>query len=317
MTRHTIRLLAGAAAVAIGTGIFGASTIRAAAAVAGSSSPPTAADTRPATPASRPADGRVAALIDQLGSDDPAAREAATRQLEALGPDALADLRGEADAGNPEVRARVRHLIRRAERRLPPAAPPHDRRFSTQRVRVSTVGDRRTVDVDDNGYKIAIRQSPDGITMDVTGLEDGREATETYKAADADQLKLNSPEAFALYEKYRDGTVGVRPGGAAGLGGGIRFGRGLGGGAGANGGAAGNGAGAIGAGANGPAVDATRRRLNALVRQQLQDQIDDPALPEAARQQLREMLGRLAEQDRPAEADRPAGGGPASRPTHP
>ena len=38
--------------------------------------------------------------------------------------------------------------------------------------------------------------------MTVTGVEEGKEVTETYEAKDADELKRDNPEAFDLYERW-------------------------------------------------------------------------------------------------------------------
>jgi hypothetical protein len=160
-------------------------------------------------PSTRPIDPGVRALIDKLADDDAPTREAATKQLEKLGREALPALREQANSENPEVKARVRSLIRRAERRLPPAAPPRDGFASHRSTSISVSNGKKTVSVDDNGYRIRIRQDNDGISMDVTGVEDGKEVTETYRAKDADALKRDNPEAFALYDKYNSGGPGV------------------------------------------------------------------------------------------------------------
>jgi hypothetical protein len=154
-------------------------------------------------------DPAVPALIDQLGDADPAVREAASNKLMDLGKAALPALRQAAGSDNPEIQMRVHTLIRKAERRLPPAAPARDGNGHRNSVRVSMTDGQKTVDVDDNGYKIKIRQGTEGIVMDVTGVEDGKPVTETYKAKDADDLKKQNPEAFALYEKYNNGGPGV------------------------------------------------------------------------------------------------------------
>jgi hypothetical protein len=151
----------------------------------------------------------VSGLIEKLGDADPAVRETATRKLRDLGKAALPALRQARESDDPEVQSRVRSLIRKAERRLPPAAPARDGIAHRQNVRVSMVNGQRTVDVDDNGYKISIRQGVEGIVMEVTGVEDGKPVTETYKAKDADELKKENPEAFALYDKYNNGGPGV------------------------------------------------------------------------------------------------------------
>lgn len=150
------------------------------------------------------------ALIDELGSADPAIREAATSKLQEMGKTAIPALKRAAEADDPEVRARVRSLLRKAERRLPPAAPPVKGGGHRQSMRVTMINGQRTVDVDDNGYRIQIRQGPDGIVMDVTGVEEDKPVTETYRAKDADTLKQENPEAFALYDKYNGGRMSGR-----------------------------------------------------------------------------------------------------------
>jgi len=200
-------------------GLLGVGGIASATDVAPTPAVPPAADapvTDPpgATPAV-PADTAVDALIQQLGDPDPKVREDASRKLVDLGKAALPQLESAKDSDDPEIRSRVRGLIRKAQRRLPPAAPPRHGFGSRQSVQVSMVNGQRSVAVDDNGYRIQIRQGPEGIVMDVTGLEDGKEVTETYKAADAETLKKENPEAFALYDKYnnRGGGFSIEIGG--------------------------------------------------------------------------------------------------------
>jgi hypothetical protein len=60
----------------------------------------------------------VAGLIDQLGHQEFAEREKASRDLEALGPAALEPLRQAARSDDPEVRRRAGDLVRRLEARL-------------------------------------------------------------------------------------------------------------------------------------------------------------------------------------------------------
>jgi hypothetical protein len=177
------------------------------------------------TPNTQPAmDPAVRGLIVQLGSTSPAAREGAMTKLAAMGKEILPTLRPLADAPDPELRARIRALIRRAERRLPPAAPPSDQRFHRQSVRVSSINGRKTVDVNDNGYRIHIEEDHKGSTtasdikMSVTGVEEGKEITETYEAKDADELKRDNPEAFDLYERWNGtGPRTLRNGAAVGI----------------------------------------------------------------------------------------------------
>jgi hypothetical protein len=60
---------------------------------------------------------RIPALVSELGSDRPAAREAAARALEAAGPLALETLRKATAADDPEVRRRAASLARAIEKR--------------------------------------------------------------------------------------------------------------------------------------------------------------------------------------------------------
>lgn len=159
-------------------------------------------------PTTRPVDEKVLALIEKLGDGDPTVREEATKKLQEMGKAVLANLQEAAQSDDPEVRSRARGLIRKAERRLPPAAPARDARFGRSSVRMSSTNGERTVDADDNGYRVKIRQGPAGIKLDVTGVEDGKEVTESYSAKDADELKKENPEAFALYDKYNNGNAG-------------------------------------------------------------------------------------------------------------
>jgi hypothetical protein len=73
-----------------------------------------AASGSPAAPL--PAELSIQTLIAQLGSDDFAGREAATRALEKLGAAALPALRTAARSENPEVRSRASSLIGKIER---------------------------------------------------------------------------------------------------------------------------------------------------------------------------------------------------------
>jgi hypothetical protein len=57
-------------------------------------------------------------LVKQLGSDDYAEREAASKRLDAIGPGALTELRAAVRSENPEVARRAHELLRRIERRI-------------------------------------------------------------------------------------------------------------------------------------------------------------------------------------------------------
>ncbi len=68
--------------------------------------------------AKAPDAARLARLIAQLGSSQAAERDAATRELAALGLAAVASLRGAADSEDAEVRRRAQKLLRGIEQRL-------------------------------------------------------------------------------------------------------------------------------------------------------------------------------------------------------
>ena len=158
--------------------------------------------TRPA-PTSAPANPEIAALVIKLGDDDPATRDEAVQRLSRIGKPALPALREAARGDDPEASARAEKLLKHIERHLPPPGPAHNGGVSSQSVSASMAQGIKTVDVDDNGRKIHVVTQPDGsLEMTVTGIEDGQEATETYKARDAGELKRDNPEAFALYDRW-------------------------------------------------------------------------------------------------------------------
>ena len=146
-----------------------------------------------------------------------------------MGGAALPALREAACGEDPEARACATNLVRRIEGHVPPPGPYPQRKFNERYKAVTTsiVQGTKTVDVHDNGQNIHIIAHADGaIEMSVTGLEDGKEAIETYKAKDAAGLKRDDPEVFKLYEnwtRFGPGTE-VFEGGL--LGGNIRLGPG-------------------------------------------------------------------------------------------
>src|SRR5688500_14168993 len=98
-------------------------TVAFAAAGANAISPEPAPDAQGAAPAAPPpaVDPAVKALIFQLGDPDEAVRDAATAKLRAMGKAVEPALRSMAEnEEDPEVRGRVRELLRQLERRPPP-----------------------------------------------------------------------------------------------------------------------------------------------------------------------------------------------------
>ncbi len=159
------------------------------------------ADAQPVTrPTTQPADPEVALLIEQLGDIDPAVRESASERLKQIGKPALPQIRQAVESGDPEIRSSAAALVRRIERRpIPQPSAPGPNRSMSRSIRVS--GGTTTINSSENGRKITTVISPDRIEMTVTGLVDGKEATETYTAGSPDELKQEDPELFRLYEE--------------------------------------------------------------------------------------------------------------------
>ena len=152
-----------------------------------------------ALPTTGPADD-VDALIAKLGEADFHVRRDASARLREVGPTALPALRQAAESDDPEVRLRASQIIRSLEQHHVPGRPRNHGRSS--RITVSITNGRRVLDIDDAGRQIRIAQTDDGIVMTVQGEMDGRPVTETYKAHDADDLKLKDMEAYALYKRW-------------------------------------------------------------------------------------------------------------------
>jgi hypothetical protein len=180
-------------------------------------------------PPARAADASAAeiqALIDQLGNDDYKTRDAAAMKLKAIGMPALPALREALNSPDAEVVTRAQNLIKRIEVRPVPGPDPHGPNggVHASRIRLSVQDGNRVFDVTDSGRDVRIVQEPGGgITMSVTGLVDGKRVTEEYSAADAEELKRENPEAFALYEQWTGGAMGLRFGGRMQFRGGIQI----------------------------------------------------------------------------------------------
>jgi len=170
-------------------------------------------------------------LVDELGAGDYAKREAAAKKLKAIGKPALPALKKAiADADDAEVVSRAQALVKRIEIRPLPQGDPALGNVGQNRVtrmRMSVNNGNRILELTEGGRELKISDGPDGITLDVTGLINGERGTEQYTAKDAETLKEENPEAYALYEKWA-GSQG--PGflfGRAGIGGQVQIGGGI------------------------------------------------------------------------------------------
>ena len=154
-----------------------------------------------AAPATAPAPPDIGRLIARLGDPSFHARKQATQALQHVGKAAIPALQEAVQTGEPEVRLRAQEILRTLEQR-PVPDKPFDTDDDSTRLTIGTENGAQSIDVDDAGQKIRIRESPEGIEMTVTGEVDFQSATETYHAKNAQELKETQPEAYKLYEKW-------------------------------------------------------------------------------------------------------------------
>jgi hypothetical protein len=152
-------------------------------------------------PALRAADAApdVPALIRQLGDPDFRKREAATARLKELGKAAAPALREALGGGDPEVCARAESLLRQLERPRIPAGWFGQFNFGLRRE--SNFAGSRTIEVEQPGRRLTIREGPGGIELNVRGNDDGHDVNVTVRARDLDELRRQDPDAYELYER--------------------------------------------------------------------------------------------------------------------
>tara|TARA_B100000902_G_C27266385_1_gene893761 strand:- start:273 stop:1001 length:729 start_codon:yes stop_codon:yes gene_type:complete len=87
---------------------------------------------------------------------------------------------------------------------------------NTKSVSIMVQNGITTVDAKENGNHVKISKGPQGITIENTVEKDGKKETQKFKAANAEELKANHPEAHKLMEKYTgniktdDGNVRIK-----------------------------------------------------------------------------------------------------------
>jgi hypothetical protein len=70
-------------------------------------------------------------------------------------------------------------------------------------VSVSNVNGVKEIEVSEDGRKIKIQDDPaNGIKIESTEKENGKETTKKYEAKNADDLKKNQPAGYEIYKKY-------------------------------------------------------------------------------------------------------------------
>ena len=161
-------------------------------------------DSPPAPAVGEPSD--IPALVQQLGDADFRVREAAGRKLREIGKPAMPALREALTCGDPEICSRADSLLRQIERPRIPSGWFSDftgwraQRVAAQRQPASSrsiEGDRR----------VRVTEGPAGIEMTVSGEDDGEPIHITVRARDAQDLRAQDADAFAIYERVA-GTRG-------------------------------------------------------------------------------------------------------------
>ena len=160
-----------------------------------------------AGPTTAPSD-EIVTLIRQLGDSSFHVRQQASQRLKEIGRPALPALKGALKAADPEIQLRAQELIDGIEHPPLPGNPPSRTHFSRS-VRVTIINGAKTVDATEGDRTVHIEQDASGIRMKVAGPVDGKEKTQEYKAATAEELKKNDPDAYALYQRYALGAGNI------------------------------------------------------------------------------------------------------------
>ena len=184
--------------------------------------PPADQPTR-AVPATGERADEIARLIKQLGDDDFKRRQAASTRLREVLADALAALADARKHADPEIASRADALIRQVSRRPSLFGRPGRAGSGAplgQRVRVTVMNGSTQTEVFEGDQRIEITETPAGITVAVTGIENGKNQTERVSAATPAELRAKHPEAAALFERWGAGArnaagprIQVGPGG--------------------------------------------------------------------------------------------------------
>lgn len=185
---------------------------------------------RAAAPTTEPVDAPIRALVARLGDDDYRVRIASERQLKNLGILALPALRDAAGNVDPEIQQRARAVAMAISapsqasiaRPADPDVPQMQQMMGGGHVIILNGGrlvmnngnvvvtisagangiNVRDIDVTENGRAVHVHDGVDGVLLTVTE-KDGQ--FKQYNAANGDDLKQKSPDAYKLYEKYTNG----------------------------------------------------------------------------------------------------------------
>jgi len=155
----------------------------------------------------------IAILGELLKSADKSTSDSARKALERLAESERKSVArrarstiAPAETGEPDQVVGGFNVILRGNVQLAPGAG------QVFRIQTRNINGNKEVEVDDNGKKIRIQESPGkGIQISVTETVDGKEKVSKYEAKDVDDLKAKHPEGHALYEKYgKDANAGMQ-----------------------------------------------------------------------------------------------------------
>jgi hypothetical protein len=159
----------------------------------------------------------VPGLIAKLADPNFRVRSEASARLREIGAAALPALHQAIQGTDPEVRARAGEIVHVLEHQPVPGRSLHRGYARQRKITTHIIDGRRSIDVDDKGRTINIVEDDDGIKMTVSGETNGKAVTRTYTARTAEQLRLDDPEAFAVYQRFAQaGGFGDDPNGVPG-----------------------------------------------------------------------------------------------------
>jgi hypothetical protein len=194
---------------------------------------PAAADPAPTLPAPAnkaelaPQQQKIADLIKQLASADFPTRDAASNELLKLGAEALPALREALKSEDASIQSYAEYLVPRIEgqregrdgRRLNAnrrngagqvgiaanrgmAADLLVARAGRININVTATNGVRSMKIVDGDRKVFIDEGPDGIRMNVTDDDGGKQVQKDYEAKSIEELRKEHPEAAEIYDKY-------------------------------------------------------------------------------------------------------------------
>jgi hypothetical protein len=168
-----------------------------------------------AVPATQPSAADAEALVKQLGDDDFHVRQSAAAKLREMGKAAIPALQEAKKSSDPEIHNRADEILQDIDRPPSEAVPKGNGAVNgANSLRISMINGAKTVDATEPGRTVHIEEDGNGIAMKVTGQIDGKEVTREYKAKNADDLKKQNADAFALYQQYgNSGGIQLQGGG--------------------------------------------------------------------------------------------------------